>query len=80
MNLTDDMIKALHFDYAVESGKEIQDSISKGKSGSKNISNLDQLNLYSYQFSEYWLTQYEMRDIGFILQQFPWLSSGSGVV
>ena len=80
MNLTDDMIRILHFDYAVESGKEIHDSISKEKSGSENLSKLDQLNLYSYQFSEYWLTQYEMKDIGFILQQFPWLSSGSGVV
>ncbi len=78
--MTDDMIKALHFDYAIELGKEVHDSISTGKSSSENLSKLDQLNLYSYQFSEYWLAQYEMKDIKFILQQFPWLSSGSGVV
>ena len=80
MNLTDDMMKALHFNYAIESGEEIHKSIEGGKSSSENLSKLDQLNLHSYQFSKYWLTQYEMRDIGFILQQFPWLSSGSGVV
>ena len=80
MNLTDDMIKMIHFSYAIESGKEIHDNITGGKSSSENLSKLDQLNLYSYQFSEYWLTQYEMKDIGFILRQFPWLSSGSVVV
>jgi len=80
MNLTDDMIKAMHFNYAVESGKEIHERITSGKSSSENLSKLDQLNLHSYQFSKYWLTQYEMKDIGFILQQFSWLSSGSGVV
>ena len=80
MELTEEMMKALHFNYAVESGEEVHGSVLKGESSLESISKLEQLNLYSYQFSKYWLTRYEMKDIGFILLQFPWLASGSGVV
>ncbi len=76
-----EMIKTLMYMEAVENGETITKDIESEKVNAHTLNEYDTLSLHTYQFSEYWLSRYKMKDISFMVKQFSWLSgaSGSGV-
>ncbi len=70
--------KMLIYIDAIENGETVSKKIEAEKEDVDNLTDYDRLSLYSYQFSEYWLTRHQMKDISFMVSQFSWLSSGSG--
>ena len=57
-------------------GRELQDKINKKDTSYDEMSLLDKQNLHTYQFGEYWLSDYKMREISWLVVQFPWLVAG----
>ena len=73
-----EMTKMLLYMDAIKNGEDVSKSIKSGKANIDSLKDYDKLSLHSYQFSEYWLAEHEMKDISFMVSQFSWLSSGSG--
>ena len=63
----------MHYVNSVKKGREVDKRIREKETSASGISFRDKLNLYTYQFYEYWLNDYEMEEIDFITRQFPWL-------
>lgn len=64
----------LYLEY-VHNGSGIQSQLTNKEITIDSLSPDDKLSLHSHQFSEYWLTTKRMKDISFMVKQFPWMSS-----
>ena len=77
--MNSEKINMLMYMNAIENGETISENVESGKEEIDNLTDYDRLSLHSYQFFEYWLSRHQMKDISFMVCQFPWLSSGSGI-
>ena len=72
-------MKLLLYVEALKHGEEIEKDLLEGELEIDTLSDYERMSLHSFQFSDYWGNQ-KMRNISFMVSQFPWLaSSGSGV-
>ena len=79
MMYTDDKMMRMLYIEAVQNGETVSEDVESGDADIDDLTDYDRLSLHSYQFSEHWLTKHQMKDISFMVCQFSWLSSGSGV-
>lgn len=59
---------------AVRQGMALHELIEKEEASLDDASSMEKINLFTYQFYENWLEDYDMHEIDWIVNQFPWLA------